>query len=84
VVPTNIVNDGHLPAYRSEFAKTAMTKFALTDSDAVVRKALDALDKGQMYMLPQIDGRIAWMFKRAAPRLYARSLGEAYRLVAPS
>ena len=84
VVPTNIVNDGHLPAYRSEFAKTAMTKFALTDSDAVVRMALDALDKGQMYMLPQIDGRIAWMFKRAAPRLYARSLGEAYRLVAPS
>lgn len=83
VVPTNIVNDGKLPAYRSEFAKTAMTRFALTDSDTVARKTLDALDKGQLYMLPQIDGRIAWMFKRMAPRLYARSLGEAYRLVAP-
>lgn len=83
VVPTNIVNDGRLPSYRAEFAKTAMTKFALTNSDAVARKTLDALDKGQMYMLPQIDGQIAWMFKRIAPRLYARSLGEAYRLVSP-
>ena len=60
-----------------------MTKFALTNSDEVARKTLDALDKGQLYMLPQIDGRIAWMFKRIAPRMYARSLGEAYRLVAP-
>lgn len=83
VVPTNIVNDGKLPAYRAEFAKSAMTKFALTDSDEVARKTLDALDKGQLYMLPQLDGRIAWMFKRIAPRIYARSLGEAYRLVAP-
>lgn len=83
VVPTNIVNDGKLPSYRAEFAKSAMTKFALTDSDEVARKTLDALDKGQLYMLPQIDGRIAWMFKRIAPRIYARSLGEAYRLVAP-
>lgn len=83
VVPTNIVNDGKLPSYRAEFAKSAMTKFALTDSDEVARKTLDALDKGQLYMLPQIDGRIAWMFKRMAPRIYARSLGEAYRLVAP-
>jgi len=83
VVPTNIVNDGKLPSYRAEFAKSAMTKFALTNSDEVARKTLDALDKGQLYMLPQIDGRISWMFKRIAPRLYARSLGEAYRLVAP-
>ena len=83
VVPTNIISDARLPAYRSEFAKTAMTKFALTNSDAVARKTLDALDKGQMYMLPQIDGQIAWMFKRMAPRLYARSLGEAYRLISP-
>lgn len=83
VVPTNIVNDGKLPSYRAEFAKSAMTKFALTNSDEVARKTLDALDKGQLYILPQIDGRIAWMFKRIAPRMYARSLGEAYRLVAP-
>lgn len=82
VVPTNIVRDGKLPDNRKEFAGKAMTKFALTDSDTVARKTLDAMDKGQLYMLPQIDGQIAWLFKRAAPRLYARTLGETYRLIA--
>jgi hypothetical protein len=33
-------------------------------------------------MLPQIDGRIAWRLKRLAPRLYARAVGETYRLLA--
>jgi short-subunit dehydrogenase len=59
-----------------------MTRFALTDSDTVARKTLDALDKNQLYVLPQVDGRIAWYLKRFAPRLYARGIGEAYRLIA--
>lgn len=82
VVPTNIVNDGRLPERRSDFAREAMTRFALTDSDTVARKTLDALDKNQLYVLPQVDGRIAWYIKRFAPRLYARGIGEAYRLIA--
>lgn len=82
IVPTNIVRDGKLPASRRAFAEKAMTMLALTDSDTVARKTLDALDRGNLYMLPQIDGRIAWALKRMAPRLYTRSLGEAYRLFA--
>lgn len=82
VVPTNIVNAGRIPAARKEFAESAMTRFALTTADAVARKTLDALDRGQLYMLPQIDGRIAWRFKRLAPRLYAKVIGETYRLFA--
>lgn len=82
VVPTNIVNDGRLPERRTAFAKEAMTRFALTDSDTVARKTLDALDRNQLYVLPQVDGKIAWYLKRMAPRLYARGLGEAYRLIA--
>jgi short-subunit dehydrogenase len=82
VVPTNIVRDGKLPGNRRAFAEKAMTRFALTDSETVARKTLDALDQGDLYMLPQIDGRIAWLLKRAAPRLYARGIGEAYRLFA--
>lgn len=82
VVPTNIVNESRLPARYENFAKSAMTKFAFTDSDSVARKTLDALDKGQLYMLPQLDGRIAWAIKRLAPNWYARGIGEAYRLFA--
>ena len=81
VVPTNIVNDGKLPERRREFARSAMTRFALTTADKVARQTLDALDRGELYMLPQIDGRIAWRFKRMMPRLYTRTIGEAYRLL---
>lgn len=82
VVPTNIVEDGRLPERRRDFARSAMTRFALTNADRVARQTLDALDRGDLYMLPQIDGRIAWRLKRLAPRLYARAVGEAYRLLA--
>lgn len=82
VVPTNIVNDGKLPEKRREFARSAMTRFALTTADKVARQTLDALDRGELYMLPQIDGRMAWRFKRLMPRLYARTVGETYRLLA--
>lgn len=81
VVPTNIVNDGKLPEKRREFARSAMTHFALTTADKVARQTLDALDRGELYMLPQIDGRIAWRFKRLMPRLYARTVGETYHLL---
>ena len=82
VVPTNIVEDGRLPERRRDFARSAMTRFALTNADRVARQTLDALDRGDLYMLPQIDGRIAWRLKRLAPRLYARAVGETYRLLA--
>ena len=82
VVPTNIVNDGKLPEKRREFARAAMTRFALTTADKVARQTLDALDRGELYMLPQIDGLMAWRFKRLMPRLYTRIVGETYRLLA--
>jgi hypothetical protein len=82
VVPTNIVNDGRLPESRRQMAQAAMTRFALTTADKVARQTLDALDRGDLYMLPQIDGRLAWRFKRVTPRLYARTVGEVYRLFA--
>lgn len=81
VVPTNIVNDGRLPEKRRDFARSAMTRFALTNADRVARQTLDALDRGELYMVPQIDGRIAWRIKRLMPRLYARAVGETYRFL---
>ena len=50
--------------------------------NAVAKQTLDALDRGELYMLPQIDGRMAWRFKRLMPRLYTRIAGETYRLLA--
>jgi len=82
VVPTRIVDDGKLPERRRKFAASAMTRLAITTADAVARKTLDALDRGDLYMLPQIDGRTAWRFKRVFPRTYAKIIGESYRIFA--
>ncbi|MGB1220357.1 MAG: SDR family NAD(P)-dependent oxidoreductase [Alcanivoracaceae bacterium] len=82
VVPTNILDKARLPDNRSDFASAAMRKWVFTNSDEVARKTLDALDRKQLYVVPQFDGRIMWRFKRYAPALYARTLGEAYRLAA--
>lgn len=82
VVPTNILDKARLPENRSGFASAAMRKWAFATSDQVARQTLDALDREQLYVVPQLDGRFMWRFKRYAPRLYARTLGEAYRLAA--
>ena len=43
--------------------------------ERVARTTLDALDKNQLYVLPQFDARMIWRSKRLAPALYARGAG---------
>jgi short-subunit dehydrogenase len=81
IVPTNIINESRFPSKRKTFAAKAMEKWAFTNSGEVARMTLDALDRNQLYVLPQWDGRLMWRFKRAAPVAYARALGLGYRLV---
>jgi len=48
-------------------------------ADRVAAMTLDAFDRGQLYVLPQIDARLVWRLKRALPAGYARGLGWLYR-----
>lgn len=41
--------------------------------ESVVIKSLDGLDKNKMYVLPQIDARIAWLCKRMSPSNFIRA-----------
>lgn len=82
IVPTNIINDSRFPGERKTFAAKAMEKWAFTNSGEVARMTLDAMDRNQLYVLPQWDGRLMWRAKRAFPELYARTLGLGYRLAA--
>ena len=82
IVPTNIINDSRFPNDRKTFAAKAMEKWAFTNSGEVARLTLDAMDRNQLYVLPQWDGRLMWRAKRAFPQLYARALGLSYRLAA--
>ncbi|MBL4865802.1 MAG: SDR family NAD(P)-dependent oxidoreductase [Pseudomonadales bacterium] len=80
MVPTNIIENSRISKEDKEMGARAMEKLAFTNSDKVARQTLSALDKGKLYMMPQIDAKIWWRVKRFAPAPYARGIGEVYKL----
>jgi short-subunit dehydrogenase len=81
-VDTDIVEHGRIPKNISKLIdKHIKDRWAfLASSDAVARQSLDALDKNQLYVLPQWDSRMLWRAKRWTPRAYAKAVGEVFRL----
>ena len=75
------VRDGRIAGNASGFAGKVM-KWTGIEADGVARKTLDALDRNQLYVLPQVDARAIWRMKRLAPSLYARGAGVLSRLIA--
>lgn len=73
-VQTNITRDGRIAAGSSSFADKLM-KWTGVPADSVVRTTLDGLDRGQLYVLPQLDARMIWRMKRLMPRSYTRGAG---------
>ncbi|HEX4916827.1 MAG TPA: SDR family NAD(P)-dependent oxidoreductase [Limnobacter sp.] len=78
-VKTNITQDGRIAGGSSQLANKIM---ALTgvEADGVAKQTLNALDKGQLYVLPQLDARLIWRAKRLMPRSYTRGAGLLGRL----
>ena len=50
-----------------------------TETREVARAALDALDRGQLYVVPQLDAKFIWQAKRMVPATYTRALGVVER-----
>lgn len=73
-VKTNIARDGRISAGSSRLAEKIMDLVGFAP-ERVARTTLDALDKNQLYVLPQFDARMIWRSKRLAPSLYARGAG---------
>ena len=46
----------------------------------MARTTLDALDRNQLYVLPQLDARTIWRMKRLVPGTYTRGAGLLNRL----
>lgn len=80
-VKTNIVRDGRIAGSATGFADKVM-KWTGIEADGVARQTLDALDRNQLYVLPQLGARTIWRAKRLAPSLYARGAGVLNRLIA--
>lgn len=73
-VKTNIVRDGRIASGASGFANKIM-KWSGISADGVALQTLNALDRGQLYVLPQLEARTIWRTKRLLPSVYARGAG---------
>lgn len=73
-VQTNIMKAGRITDGSSKLADSLM-RWAGVSADSVVKSALNGLDRGQLYVLPQFDARLVWRLKRLLPSGYTRGAG---------
>ncbi|WP_273456891.1 SDR family NAD(P)-dependent oxidoreductase, partial [Nevskia ramosa] len=78
-VATNIVKDGRISESSSKMAERLMQWTSVTP-ESVAKTTLDALDRNQLYVLPQVDAKLIWRMKRLAPVGYGRGIGWLNRL----
>lgn len=77
-VKTNIARAGRISGEASGMAQKLIDRG--WPPEKVVKQTLDALDRNQLYVVPQLDAKTVWRTKRLMPSLYARGLGLLGRL----
>lgn len=71
-VPTNIFDGDLIDDASRKQARDRAAKSKLSPHDIAVR-ALNANDRGRLYLLPQSDAKVVWLFKRLLPTVYMRA-----------
>ena len=56
-----------------------MVNEAKYTAEQVVKKAMTAIEKNNLYVIPQFDARLFWFLKRQAPNLFRKLLGFMYK-----
>ncbi|MGW4773568.1 SDR family NAD(P)-dependent oxidoreductase [Nocardia sp. NPDC004278] len=79
-VKTNVARDGRITEQSARLADTLMRLTGFSP-DRVARTTLDAHDRGQLYVLPQLDAHLIWRLKRYFPAQYTYALGLLDRLL---
>lgn len=74
LVKTNIKANGRIVGESSKLFDRLMDRFGMPP-ERVVNDALNALDRGDLYVMPQFDARMIWRAKRLIPRTYAMGTG---------
>lgn len=77
-VKTNIAADGRIEARAGSSAARIM-RVAGWSPERIVRGTLAAHDRGQLYVVPQLDAQVVWRAKRFVPGAYTRVMGVAGR-----
>lgn len=83
VVKTNIFTSGRIDDSVTPLMNRWVSLTGVS-AEGVARTTLKALDKGRLYVLPQIDARLIWRAKRYLPATYARGAGLLTRFTVAS
>jgi NAD(P)-dependent dehydrogenase (short-subunit alcohol dehydrogenase family) len=81
-VKTNIVDAGRITDKSTQMADRLM-RWTGFSPQRVARTALDTLDRGGLYCMPQPDARIGWGIKRLTPTVFTRAAGLTTRITTP-
>ncbi len=79
VVNTNIFTSGRIDAGVTPLMNK-IVELTGVSAEGVALTTLKALDRGQLYVLPQLDARMIWRAKRYLPATYTRGAGLLSRL----
>lgn len=80
-VKTHIVSGERISTTSAQWAQQLMDWTGVSPESVAIR-TLDAMDKGQLYVLPQRDARMIWRMKRWAPVSYGKGAGWLARFAA--
>ena len=78
-VKTNIVKNPQIDEAAARLAANLM-KWTGISPQHVARTTLNAHDRGQIYVVPQLDAKVLWQLKRALPGPFTRTLGLVERM----
>ena len=73
-VKTNITEDGRITGESVRLADTLM-RWTGRSPASIARTTLDAHDRGQLHVVPQLDAKAVWQAKRLSPGTYTRVAG---------
>ena len=76
---TNSANGAIAPEERNLKWGQKMVNEAKYTAEQVVKKAMTAIEKNNLYVIPQFDARLFWFLKRHAPNLFRKLLGFMYK-----
>jgi len=78
-VKTNIVDNPRIEEAAATLAANLM-RWVGVSAESVVRTTLDAHDRGQLHVMPQLDAKILWRVKRLMPATFTRTMGLVQRI----
>ena len=79
-VKTNVFTDGRITPGSMNLSQQ-LARWTGVSAEGVATRTLDAHDRGNLYVVPQLDAKVVWHLKRHVPALYARGAGLLGRLL---